>query len=377
VEIKVLHCSDIHLDCCYPALWGKGSQRRQEMRDLFARIIALVPAHRVDMVLIAGDLFNLDTLNPLTLISVKEQLKSIDPIPVYLSPGNRDPFCPESPYAYSEWPPNVFIFNTNRFKSEEVAGKNTFIYGAANKSTEDTYGALKILSLRKKEGIHIALFHGAYMDKKPDSKAACLPFNSEDLKKCRAHYLGLGHFHEKQCLDASDRFHYSGAPEFASLLEEHEKGVLIATVSTDKTVTSFVPMWKRKMVRHTIDCSLLKDWSEVMEAVKRLSQNEAYREAIVDLSLTGSLKSNLLPEREALKESLGTYFFSLTIRDETFPGYALKLLREGRTSMAAFASKVEREMSQAPEDEQGERAFNAASAKLAVLTLAAGRKVGL
>jgi DNA repair protein SbcD/Mre11 len=377
VEIKVLHCSDIHLDCSYPDLWGKGNQRRQEQKDIFAHIISLVPAHKIDAVLIAGDLFDLDTLNPATIVYVKDILKTIDPIPVFISPGNKDPFAPESPYACSDWPPNVIIFNTNRFKHEELPDRNVFIYGAANKTSEDTYSALRNLSLKKKEGLHIVLFHGTYLTEKPALKVQCLPFSADDLEKCRAHYLALGHFHEKQCLGSdrsTDRQHYCGAPEFMSFQEHEEKGVIVATISQDKAVTTFLPTWKRRFIREKIDCSPLRDEGQIIDILKRMAEKESYRDAVLHVVLNGSLDFAMNKEGEEIREAVEEHFFSLSLEDETFPSYLLKQLHERKTSMAALASRAQEEFFAAHVDGKEERILIARALKYAFEAFSPDRK---
>ena len=59
--IRVLHTGDLHLDSPFRALPPeKARQRREEQRELLERLAALAEERRVDVVLIAGALFDGD-----------------------------------------------------------------------------------------------------------------------------------------------------------------------------------------------------------------------------------------------------------------------------------------------------------------------------
>ena len=57
--MKILHCADLHLDSPFSGLDARtGESRREEQRELFRSLVCLVRNRRVDLLLIAGDLFD-------------------------------------------------------------------------------------------------------------------------------------------------------------------------------------------------------------------------------------------------------------------------------------------------------------------------------
>ena len=58
-KLKILHCSDIHLDAPYIGLTNdKSDERRRELRATFMRLGEYIREREIDYVLIAGDLFD-------------------------------------------------------------------------------------------------------------------------------------------------------------------------------------------------------------------------------------------------------------------------------------------------------------------------------
>ena len=57
--VRFLHTGDLHLDSPFSGLSVKKSEeRRRELRESFSRMMALVRERNIDLVLIAGDVFD-------------------------------------------------------------------------------------------------------------------------------------------------------------------------------------------------------------------------------------------------------------------------------------------------------------------------------
>jgi len=56
--LKILHTADIHLGAKFSGLGNKGDSQREQLRTTFKNIIATAIDERVNIILIAGDLFN-------------------------------------------------------------------------------------------------------------------------------------------------------------------------------------------------------------------------------------------------------------------------------------------------------------------------------
>lgn len=77
-KVKILHCSDIHFDTPFKELPKEiGTMRRAELRESFSKIINRGIDEKVDLVLLAGDLFDNDTIEKSTLTFIKDQIDKL------------------------------------------------------------------------------------------------------------------------------------------------------------------------------------------------------------------------------------------------------------------------------------------------------------
>ena len=129
--IRFLHGADFHLDSAFGALPpGQAAARRRESRELALRLADYVKEHGIDLVLLAGDLF--DSASPFRetgeqLAAALGQMRAR----VFISPGNHDWYGPGSPWETVDWPENVYVFKENRLTAVEVPERNLVIHGAA------------------------------------------------------------------------------------------------------------------------------------------------------------------------------------------------------------------------------------------------------
>ena len=129
--IRILHTGDLHLDSPFRGLTPeKARLRREEQRSLLQRIAVLAQEREVDVVLIAGDLFDGDSVYYETTRMLADSFAAM-PAQIFIAPGNHDPFSEFSPYASVRWPENVHIFRSEYFQRVELPEKNAVIYGTA------------------------------------------------------------------------------------------------------------------------------------------------------------------------------------------------------------------------------------------------------
>ena len=105
-NIKILHTADLHLDSAFEALpAGKAAIRRAEQRELLSRLAELARSERVDVVLLAGDIFDGGGTYFETGAELVRCLRDMS-VPVFIAPGNHDPYDAHSPYAKLDFPQN-------------------------------------------------------------------------------------------------------------------------------------------------------------------------------------------------------------------------------------------------------------------------------
>ena len=100
--MKFVLFSDLHLDAQFAWLGSDqhlARKRRQGLRDTLGNIVRLVQETRADALLCGGDLYEHDRFTPDTGGFLQSTFEGLDPVHVFLAPGNHDWFGPQSLYA--------------------------------------------------------------------------------------------------------------------------------------------------------------------------------------------------------------------------------------------------------------------------------------
>ena len=81
-SVKILHCADIHIGAAESSLGTLAESRRAETLITFEKIISLAKEQNVDILLIAGDLFNSNNIEKSFVDRVFECMASIPEIKI-------------------------------------------------------------------------------------------------------------------------------------------------------------------------------------------------------------------------------------------------------------------------------------------------------
>ncbi|MGL5352543.1 MAG: metallophosphoesterase family protein, partial [Clostridium sp.] len=158
-KVKILHCGDMHFDTPFKELNSKlSSVSKEELLEVLSRIINICKDSSVDMLLMAGDIFDNLTVNKKTLSFIREQLERIGDTKVFISPGNHDPYNTNSFYKMIDWPSNVYVFKGD-MESIYVEDLNTVVWGAGFDKPHISKSLLKDIRVESKY-INIMVLHG-------------------------------------------------------------------------------------------------------------------------------------------------------------------------------------------------------------------------
>jgi exonuclease SbcD len=234
--VRLLLFSDLHLDT--PFEWAPpqvARKRRQALRDVLVRIVELAGSQKVDALLCGGDLFEQDRAASDTGEFLRSTFAKIDPIAVYLAPGNHDWMCPGGLYARTSWPSNVRLFTSREFSPVELAEGLT-LWGAAHQASTGTPNLLDGFQAGR-GGVNLALFHGSELGAlvgQIDGKQPHAPFSADDLERAGVAHACLGHYHAPQDGAA---FTYPGNPDPLTFGESGPRGAVLLTIQADGAVT--------------------------------------------------------------------------------------------------------------------------------------------
>ena len=305
--VKIIHGADFHLDSPFSGLSPQHSaQRRSELRQLPRRLADLAREEEADLVLLSGDLLDGQHIYRETAQALAEALGSI-PCPVFLAPGNHDPWSPHSPYASLTWPDNVHIFSSQTLESVNLPGLGCTVWGRAFCASHQASSPLEGLSLPRDGRLHLGCFHG---DVAPQSDYG--PISREAIAASGLTYLALGHIHQCSGLQREgDTFWaYPGCPEGRGFDETGEKGVLLVETEPGHVDARFVPLCQRKYEVLSVD---ITGTADITGAVQRALPEDAQRHMFRVL-LTGEGEA---PDLSALERTLAPLCYGLTLQDRT------------------------------------------------------------
>lgn len=135
--MRVLHAADLHLDSAFAGLADeKAALFRQESRDTLRRMVDWGNDHAADVMLLAGDLFDSDSLFSQTARTLALALARFRG-KVFLAPGNHDFYAAGGCYDAVDWPENVHIFTIRTPQTVLLPELNASVTGAAFTAAEE------------------------------------------------------------------------------------------------------------------------------------------------------------------------------------------------------------------------------------------------
>ena len=321
--MKILHTGDLHLDSPFSRLdITRAEKRRRELRETFSRMMRYARDERLDMVIIAGDLFDSAFVTRETVALLVREFSALS-CPVVITPGNHDPYTEDSIWAKTPFPKNVHIFKDPHLSKISFDSLGLSVYGFA--FTEPFVTSCPLSgTVEDSEGINILALHGDIMS--PLSRYAPMPVPA--LKAFGADYVALGHIHNTMATKSALKGigAYCGCPEGRDFGEVGEKGALVVDVTKDGYTVEKVRFSKRAYYAFTLMVDGAADMATVSAAIDKKIEECGYgEEHLVRITLAGAVSPSLVINTEALAEDSRGLFY-LEIEDSTSPTWNAEAL---------------------------------------------------
>lgn len=288
-KIKILHTADIHIGAAESFLGAAADARRFETLITFEKIIDLAKTEAVDLIAIAGDLFDSNTVEERLITAVLTKIADVTPIKVVFSAGNHDPLSAESPFLNRSLPQNLYVLGL-RDECITFPDINTKVYGRSFE--HNCLAGEESFSLKAdNDFINIMVQHG---ELKSDLNSDYNAITPKFVKNSGMDYIALGHVHKRTEIGRIDgtSFAYCGCPEGQGFDELDEKGIYIGEIGKNYCDLKFTPISKRLHIEEKVDVSNCKDNSEIAaKALKQLKNayGEGYKENLYKIELTGAI----------------------------------------------------------------------------------------
>jgi len=307
--VKIIHTADLHLDSKMQSNLSKdkAQERKKELILTFERMVDFAKENQVEVIIIAGDMFDTDRVTTKTKERVFNIIKENSNIDFLYLSGNHD----EESFLEQ-----VDCYDNLKFFKDEWT---KFVYGDVEitgiknqSSNKMVYDMLNLSSLKT----NIVVMHGQTLkyNIKDDSEKV----NLTKLKNKNIDYLALGHIHsfEVDKLDNRGIYCYSGSLEGRGFDECGDKGFVLLNIENGKLTYDFIKFAKRTLCELKFDISNKSDWFVIEREVieKALEIN---KQNLVKVVLTGKYNLVLEKQIEHLNDKLKDMFFFAKVKDES------------------------------------------------------------
>lgn len=322
--LRLLHCADLHLNRPFAGLTDpvKGAEARSEQLDMFAEIISL--ARDTDVLLIAGDLFDRNEFDLSLLTFIREKFASIPHVKIFISPGNHDPYLPNSPYALFDFGNHVHIF---KGETEKVDCGSFAVYGNCGRPVGK-------VTLNPNQ-MNLLCIHGGI-----GGNADYNPLNRSELEQFT--YCALGHIHSFSGF--RQNYTYSGVPLGGGFDETGEKGVVKGEIGD----LHFVPLSGRRYHILTIPLENQNGYEEIERRIAAACPNPG-RDCWY-IVLTGTIHPEFPFRTEVLQERIGSQFYYLKIKSECTPYLSYADMADEYTLRGLFVQEMQERIKGNPDD---------------------------
>lgn len=329
--MKFIHIADVHLGAVPDLGFSWSKQREKEIWNSFSRVIEQVKKEKIELLLVAGDLFHGQPL----IRECKELNFMLEQIPdtaVVLIAGNHDHIKPDSAYLKFPWAKNVIGLWGSKCQSCYIESCNTYVYGFSYHEREvlqpvynQVFPKDRVnLRTERPNARHILLAHGG------DEKHVPIRFSS--LASTDFDYIALGHIHQPQILSAN-KMAYAGSLEPLDKNHIGPRGYIQGEIINGRTDITFVPFSAREYKELQIGVTPVSSngsiRSDVEQQIQKQGNHHIYR-----IRLTGCKA----PELDIWEDDLKKLGNIIEVTDETEPEYDFAQLkvRYAGTAVASY-----------------------------------------
>lgn len=350
---RFLHLADLHLGWEPAYLDSKKAKERRKRRDsLLERAADFSLDEGIDLVVIAGDLFETHRPDSALVQHVLSQLNRLTEagVQVVTTPGNHD----EITYANSvyreyeeEWPGTLITNPLPRHVTTlELGSESVHVYSLAyTGGVTPVQRPLSDFPLLAEPGFHLAVFHGTA----GSGGERSLPLDRGALTRAGYDYVALGHIHIAHEMDlGGSKVVYSGCQEGKGFDDVGVPHWTVVSAGAGGCEIERPPLAVQRIHVEELDLTECESVQEIEELIGELADGDA----LVRLRLVGSLHFEL--DAQDLQARFARHFYHFDVRDDS-DSVGAQLLDEWaaeKTVRGAFVRQIRERMDQAPSVEE-------------------------
>ena len=351
--LRLLHTADVHLGARHDDLGEAAAAQRERQFAAFKATIDLAIVEKVDVFLVAGDLFDSNTQPRRSVERVAAELKRLAAarIRTVIIPGTHDCYDRSSIYraydlatlAGSGPDDDLVTVLTPSVPSVHLATCDVVVQATIFGTKRAPHSPL--MDLRVAPGPaakwHVGMVHGSIAI--PDrTEFDEVVVTKEEIAATGLDYLALGHWHSAQRGKAGGTtYAYSGAPEPVAVNQDGAGKVLLVQLD-DPGGTRTVQILERKVGRThfdrlDIDAAKIGTQAQLLATLSAMADPDL----VLDVRLTGVRPDELDVDPIEVEEQLKGSFLRVRFRDVAVAAMTDGTLPSPDTIAGAFIHDVE------------------------------------
>jgi hypothetical protein len=352
--LRLIHTADVHLGARHADLGEQAAAQRERQFAAFVAAVDLALAEKVDLFLVAGDLFDSNTQPKRSVEKVAAEIARLvaAKIRTVIIPGTHDAYERASIYrvhdlkalAGSTEDDDLVTVLTPDRPNIHLATCDVMVHGPVFATKRAPHSPLRDLrGVAGAEGAtwQIGMVHGALaIPGRTDGDEVV--FSREEIEASGLDYLALGHWHSTQRGKAgSTTWAYSGAPEPVAVTQDGAGKVLLVALD-EKAGARTVSVEERQVGKTRfehldVDAGALADQPALMKKIS----SKASPDLVYDVRLVGIRPDELDVSVDEVEDQLKGSFLRLRVRDVSVPPLTEGALPSVDTIPGAFIRDVE------------------------------------
>src|SRR5471030_586485 len=352
-KIEILHTADIHFDTPFSGMTTKEALKsKEELKQVFEKIIKMTLDKEIDILLIAGDVFDNLSVNKTTLYFIRSCFENISKVKVFISPGNHDPFNERSFYSIVDWPSNVHIFKSHMEKVF-LEDLDTVVWGVGFNTSHVNKSLLKEVKRVDKYN-NIMVIHGEITTAKEGNDYN--PITEDDIARSNMDYIALGHRHKFSEVKKIENtyYSYSGCPQGRGFDELDDKGVVLIELKGGFIESKFISTSIRNYYEKKINIEGCFGYNEVKNKIINELLSYDRKNNFYKIILNGEVSEEFTLNEDFLQELLKDEFHFVKVIDKSEIKLDMNELIRGYSLKSIFAKKIYERLQSAETEEERE-----------------------
>jgi exonuclease SbcD len=349
--LRVLHTADVHLGARHADLGEQAVAQRERQFSAFRASVDLAIRERVDLFLIAGDLFDSNVQPRRSVDRVAAEIRRLVEarIRTVMIPGTHDVYDRASIYRSYDIPAlagaggtDLVTLLTPDQSSVRLAPLDVTVHGRVFATKRAPHSPLQGMDASGDQSTwQIGMVHGSIAIPNTTSSDEVV-ITTDEIAATHLDYLALGHWHSSsRGKVGSTVYAYSGAPEPVALDQDRAGNVLIVSLDQQdgkkQVAVEARRVGRTKFEKLELDAAAIATQPALIEQLA----SRADTDLVLDVQLIGVRPDLLDVHEEEVEAALAGSFLKVRVRDRSMPALSDGPLPPEDTILGAFVRDVE------------------------------------